>query len=512
MAVFLLATALPIPMVSPSSAGTGACFDYPITLSGTPGKDKIEGTNGTDVIIGLGGADIIKGLGGDDVICGGDGKDKILGGNGSDNADGGDGGDYVLGGGGDDYLYGDWHAAGTWDDVIDGGTNSTFGGDWILFGYAVSVNLEGGTSVGVLEGQDTLRNIENVDGSDEADTIIGDDNPNYLVGRKGNDVIWGRDGNDAINGHAGNDALFGGGGTWDWLAYFDATDPVNVDLQSREATSGADSDEISGFELVIGSDFDDHLKGDARPNYLAGRGGNDTLDGRDGFDIATFYNSANADLAAGLSSSGNDPLPPDPPALPIAEEGEDTLLDLEGLWGSPADDILTGNGEQNILRGDAGSDLLSGLGAADYFLQEGGAADAVHGGDGSYDLVDYSLSPKAAKVNLATESDGGGGEVIGVEGLLGSRFKDVFKGDSAPNYLFGDAGNDTLRGQAGNDALAGGKGKDDLAGGADEDRCIQAETSSTCEVAKAPPAHPLFVVGESVARAERRYKRERRYK
>jgi DNA-binding beta-propeller fold protein YncE len=60
------------------------CTGRPVTLMGTPRKDRLRGGPGKDVIQGLGGNDAIRGLGGKDTLCGGKGSDRMIGGRGND--------------------------------------------------------------------------------------------------------------------------------------------------------------------------------------------------------------------------------------------------------------------------------------------------------------------------------------------------------------------------------------------------------------------------------------------
>ena len=530
--VVALAVGLTLALPAPPSSAAATCFGKDVTRVGTSGNDTLQGTAGADVIAGLGGRDEIFGKGGRDLICGDHGNDYIEGGGGNDRVDGGrgseqifgdDGEDRLLGRGGDDKIFGDYFPTQEFDDYINGGANSAFEGDWVYFtgrnGAFVLANLEGETAQG--EGQDTLRNLENVYGTDANDTLIGDDNPNYLVGDGGDDAIWGRDGNDAIEGDGdgattnGNDGLFGGGGTWDWLAYFHADAAVTVDLEERTTTGGAGTDEHSGFELVIGSRFNDQLYGDPRTNYLAGRAGDDHLDGRDGYDIGTFYNPVDANLETGISSG-----PTAGPGPDGFAEGTDTLVELEGLWGSDAPgDTLTGDGNNNLLRGGRGSDTLEGMGGDDYFLQDPWILRAVYrtaqattendtilGGAGEYDLIDYSLFSTGVSLDLADASPGTSvASETGVEGAFGTIRSDTLKGDGGANYFFGAGRADKLVGRAGNDGLSGGPGKDNARGGLGDDTCFLVERGD-CEDDAAPLNHPLFAVGDRVARAERRYK------
>ena len=487
---------------SPASAAV-RCRGKIATVVGTEGKDLLEGGFGEDVIVGLGGVDSIYGFAGKDTLCGGGDTDFV---------DGGGHQDYVAGGRGNDHLWGDSDGGNFWNDWMSGGTHSAFGGDWVYFDEAlatVTVNLEGGTATG--DGQDTLTGLENVQASDFGDTIIGDDRPNYLVGGSGNDSIWGRDGNDAINGRVGDDHLFGGGGIWDWVAYFGASEGVHVDLEARSATVGTSSDVLSGFELVVGSSHDDTLLGNPRMNYLAGRAGDDHLDGRDGQDIATFYKPVRASLATGISRGLVRPTEPGPGP---GNEGVDEMENVEGLWGSTRRraDILIGNHKANLLRGGGGNDRLRGRAGSDYFLDDEGS-ERFDGGAGDYDVIDYFFATSGVSVDLGAGRSGDGGTVALVEGLMGSRHSDSLKGDERNNRMFGRGGNDVLVGRDGKDSLAGGSGVNYLYGGPAHDRCLEAAGKTRCEVTKAPLNHPLFVLGDAVSRAERRYKRsERRYK
>ena len=485
------------------------CKGQPATIVGTAENDTLEGGDGDDVIVGLGGRDSIYGNFGNDVLCGGADADWV---------DGGANDDYIAGNGGDDRLYGDptvqydedenaFYGNG-WNDTFLGGDHSDFGGDWVYFtvstywlnqmGQGVTANLEGGTATG--DGQDTLKGIENISGSKGEDTLIGDDRPNYLLGNQSNDTIWGRDDNDAINGAGGSDHLFGGGGVWDWVLYFGADHPVEADLEARSATVGSDVDELSGFELVVGSKFDDRLLGDPRINYLAGRGGDDYLDGRDGHDMASFYTPVRANLRTGVARGRKAHNGPN-------GEGTDELVNLEGLWGSGkrTRDILIGDGGPNFLRGYGENDSLRGRAGNDYFLVESGT-EGIDGGTGAYDVLDYYFWTGGVNVNLNSSSSAYGGSLDGVEGVLGTRFADTLRGNEKANFLFGQGGNDTLIGRKGRDALAGGSGSNALYGGRASDRCAEAATKRSCEEANLPPSHPLFVVGNIVARAERRYK------
>lgn len=491
---------LPVSSVSATEPCLGNSqieYDHDNAEGGT-----IEGSEGPDVIDGRAGTFTILGMGGDDVVCGGDGDDEIYGGAGTDLIDGGAGVDTIDGGDGGDLIF-----AGVGNDVIDGGLNSDSGGDWIFFSDPVTVDLEGGSSQGgANDGADDLTNLENAYGSPGPDTIFGDDGSNYLVGSEGNDFIAARNGADVVNGMEGHDAMFGGAGLNDWLVYLGATAPVTADLQTEEATVGsaeAEQDGLSGFESLIGSQHNDFLYGDAGTNYLDGGGKEDTLDGRGGFDTATFSRPVKANLRLGEATTLVTVTPPSGEGEIITVEEKDTLVDLEGLWGSSDWDTLVGNGEDNLLRGDAEVDKMRGAGGNDLFLQEDGDDEEdgegfISGGTGIYDLVDFSLSPVGLQINL--HSGELEGDLLGIESLAGSEHGDTFTGNDRANFFFGRDGDDVLRGKGGRDGLAGGKGEDKLVGGPATDRCVQGEETMSCEEAAAPEQHPLEAIGKSMVR------------
>src|SRR5690606_5626715 len=71
----------------------------------------------------------------------------------------------------------------------------------------------------------------------------------------------------------------------DTLSYAGSNAKVTVRLWNNTASGGhAEGDVISGFENLIGSDFNDTLIADANDNRIEGGLGNDYLDGMDGDD------------------------------------------------------------------------------------------------------------------------------------------------------------------------------------------------------------------------------------
>ena len=179
------------------------------------------------------------------------------------------------------------------------------------------------------------------------DTVI----ENFIAG-SGNDLVAGNAVANYINGRDGNDRIWGSGG-------------------------------------------DDILEGGPGADRLEGGSGADMLDGGPGSDTASYQNSATAVLVRLHDAR----------AVRSGDAQGDTLTGIEHLIGSPYNDILAGDGEDNVLRG-------------------GGGHDDLYGGPAGGD--------------------------------------DEMYGDNGDDRIFGGRGNDTLTGGEGNDLLKGGPGEDIL--------------------------------------------------
>jgi Ca2+-binding RTX toxin-like protein len=225
--VVAMAAALAVPAVAGADeAGKcgvpTTCRGKAVTIAGTNGSETIIGTPGDDVIHGGRGRDRIKGMGGNDTICGGRGDDFIR---------GGPGVDFIYGGHGNDILEG-----GGRGDLLDGAS----GDDVLVPGPGVGGTLEGG---------------------------------------KQDDLFW-------IDVESDND-VFGGPGR-DTISFFAAGVRMRVDLFSGHYDSWAPGPLIGslvfGVEVVVGTDYDDILIGDAGKNWFYGGHGDDDITGNAGRD------------------------------------------------------------------------------------------------------------------------------------------------------------------------------------------------------------------------------------
>jgi Ca2+-binding RTX toxin-like protein len=248
---------------------------------------------------------------------------------------------------------------------------------------AVNVDLARASQTGGDAEGDKLVNVENLVGSAFNDRLAGDVGANVLIGGTGDDYLIGRGGADRLDGGAG----------FDTASYEGSAAGVSIDLARTSQTGGdAEGDVLIGIEAVVGSSWDDVLRGSGGNDSFFGGAGNDLFEGRlgadtlvggDGVDTATYVNS-NAAIDVNLywqvQKGGH-------------AEG-DMLSGIENITGSRFGDRITGNGEANFLDGGAGDDWLNGSWGAD--ILRGGSGrdrfifDSVGNADGDR-VLDFSV-------------------------------------------------------------------------------------------------------------------------
>ncbi|MGL4965691.1 MAG: beta strand repeat-containing protein [Inquilinus sp.] len=308
--------------------------------------------------------------------------------------------------------------------------------------------------------------------------INGDDTPNILDGTLGDDTINGFGGDDELSGLDGNDVLSGGNGD-DVLRGGAGADSLIGGMDGYDTATYSDSAAGVTVDLVAGTGTGGDAQGDTLQTILFVIGsdiGGDTLTGNAGDNV--LRGGGGDDLLDG--GSGHDTLD--------GGDGIDTAtyydalsavkVDLStgtGSLGEAYGDTLTGienlvgsNVGGDDLTGNSGANVLRGEGGSD-LLRGGAGADTLDGGAGG-DSATYFASASGVTVDLTTGTgtggDAQGDTLIGIEGLSGSSVGgDTLTGDSGANSLTGWGGDDVLSGGAGNDSLAGGTGNDTLDGG-----------------------------------------------
>ncbi len=472
--------------------------------------------NSIEVLVATDNDDILAGSAGDDSILGMKGDDLIIGGGGNDLLEDGEGDDTIHVGSGGYSIVSLTAKAGDRDQVIQseyGNTSFVLREKGQLSYYSVG-NQSGNSSTGGFA-TSTIRShatdyvatisysgstagglraasiIYDATGSEGDDTHVAEWGKAIINAAGGNDYIYTGDGDDELQGGDGNDTLIGDGG--------------NDDLRGD-----------SGNDSLLGGEGDDLLVGGTGNDTLNGGEGVDTVDystdieglsGDNGFYVDLENNKAGRNLST--------------------TNTEDTLTNIENVYGTykndhiigdgtgnlldgrGGDDILTSRGGKTLLIDGAGSDTLNGTGAAtesfvftgiagdhDILLGHAGSASItlrttgsasvayfheerpgvfVLGLQNSYSLTIHTTDDDFRIDDINLELTGSNGDDVllnGINGesvMLGLDGDDAITGWSRADQLFGGDGSDTLKGLAGNDVLVGGEGYDRLYGNEGDD-------------------------------------------
>ncbi|ABG33448.1 iron-regulated protein frpC [Roseobacter denitrificans] len=459
----------------------------------------IKGSNKSDLIIGSFGNDKIAGNGGDDLMFGLFGNDKMSGGLGDDRIFAGAGRDIVEGGEGEDALYGN-----NGNDVIVGnrGNDKMFGGsgnDKLVWnngdgsdlmnggsGYdKVQVNFDTDLVDDDLQNKDVAEFETTETGVQFARTEVNDQSERGLfqLDIRETEVLetnfGGGDDTAVIKGDVLEKIaldLDGGDGI-DTLDLSQVDSGIKVDLAAGKLAHS----KAENFENVIGTEYQDLLRGDAQDNVISGLGGDDQLGGRAGNDTL-------------IGNKGNDKV--------FGGDGDDLLIWNNGdgsdlMHGGNGYDRLQVNFDTDLVNDDLQNKDVAEFSVADIGLQFartevndqseaglfqldvrnievletnfGGGDDAavikdnilkrieleLDGGDG-VDLLDLSDAASAVTVDLAagTITDGANtSTAINFENVTGTDFNDTIIGNDQDNVIRGGAGNDVMSGGAGADTF-----------------------------------------------------------
>lgn len=438
-----------------------------------PGR-TVDGTNGADLLIASAGDDRVTGRDGDDTIVGLDGRDTLDGGAGNDRLIGGAAADVITGGSGNDELFG-----GDGDDTLFGGD-----GDDVIFGGSGNDSILGGA------GNDTVSDGEGVDSVN-----LGTGNDLLLVTADGSvDVFDGSTGNDTISfssigsGRRVEINLDNGTAT---------ISPAASAVPGGEAAPAPVTDQLVGFENVVGSDEADLIIGDAGDNVIEAGLGADTVDaaagddtliatsdeavdafdggaGIDTYSVEALTSGATIDLESGTVTSSvaavavadaASEIEPAPVSAPLETTDEvvadvtpeiDTIVRFENVIGSGHADTIIGDAGDNVIDAGLGDDLvLAGAGDDTVVVGVADGTDHYDGGTGQ-DTLDASAADVSIVIDLSA-------------GTISATDSET---DTIENFEAVVAG-------AGNDTIIAGFEQNDMWGGLGEDIFVFRTTATT---------------------------------
>ena len=279
----------------------------------------------------------------------------------------------------------------------------------------LTTGLSGVTASGDAIGDSYVGTLNHLKGSAYADALYGNSSANTLDGGSGDDLL---------EGLAGGDVFQGGSGT-DTVTFIHSAAGVVADLAlSVTGTNDAADDQFISIENLTGTNLGDSLYGDGNNNVLDGLAGTNLLDGRGGFDTASYLSASGAMT---INLAGNS----------VTGAGRnDTLVSIERVIGSNFADTITGT-------------------TADDWIDAGAGADIVNGQGGS-DTISYASATSAVSVNLALATQVDGKQLTSMENIFGSNNAngDILTGDANNNIIEGGLGNDTLDGSGGTDTAS----------------------------------------------------------
>ncbi|MEO9516369.1 MAG: calcium-binding protein [Paracoccaceae bacterium] len=452
-------------------------------IFGSFGDDKIAGKGGDDLIFGLFGDDKIKGDGGDDTVFGGVGHDTLEGGEGVDALYGGIGDDVIVGNTGNDQMFG-----GLGDDMLV--WNNGDGSDLMIGGTGydqVQVNFNTDLVNDDLQNSDVAEYSVTEEGVQFARIEVNNQTERGLfqLDIRETEVLETNFGGGEDTAVIKDDVLdkieldLDGGAGIDTLDASQASAGIDVNL----AKGKLDDSTAKNFENVIGTEFDDVIKGDAKDNVVSGLGGEDLIRGQAGDDTLVggkgddkVFGGKGDDNLVWNNGDGSD-LMNGGSGYDQVQVNFDTDLVNDDLQNKDVAEFSVTNKGVQFARIEVNDQTEAGLFQLDIRKTEtletnfGDGDDTavitdtvldeitlnLDGGEG-IDLLDLSQAANGVDVNLGTgvldnaayplaEAS----SAINFENVTGTAFNDKITGDDQDNVI---------RGGAGNDVMAGGEGAD----------------------------------------------------
>jgi Ca2+-binding RTX toxin-like protein len=383
------------------------------------GSQALDGTGNelANVIIGNQADNVIDGRGGSDVMSGRGGNDT-----------------YVVNDAGDVIR----EAAGMGSDTVQSSLSYTLSG--------------------------SLENLVLTGRADLAGT--GTAAANRMLGGAGNDTLRGLAGADHLDGGQGGDLMIGGEGDDNYIvdSALDRVEEVNgtgydtvrsfVDFA---LSTGAERlflvgiGNISGFgnglaNALVGNAGNNALSGGAGDDSLAGGAGSDVLRGGEGNDI--YFLSDRSDLVEERGNHGRDVVACSFSYALTAHVENLTLLSDAAIAG-------IGNELANVIRGNAGNNLLDGRAGADTLV--GGLRNDTYRVDNGGDIV------------IERQAEGEDSVEASASFVLPDHVEILTLVGSASIAATGNAGDNRLLGNDGDNAINGRQGADVMRGGAGND-------------------------------------------
>ncbi|PMV86516.1 MULTISPECIES: peroxidase family protein [unclassified Pseudomonas] len=254
-----------------------------------------------------------------------------------------------------------------------------------------------------------------------------------IVSGEGDDTLYGDGGNDRLEGGAGNDAVLGGAGD----------DIITDSFGDNRLEGNAGNDVIVAGSMLVGG------------NLILGGDGQDFIITTE--DISTTFGGQGDDFILGAKTN-----------LPATGNEGDDWIESGTQDGAPGDnaspllnddvignDIFVGGGGFDEMIGEGGDDIFVGSDAQDNMDGMSGFDWVTYKNDRVGVTVDLTMATLAQPHGNAPNQNNGPFNPVGasptsildrfaeVEGLSGSQFGDVLKGDNVDAVTIADHGGTT---------------------------------------------------------------------
>ncbi len=294
-------------------------------------------------------------------------------------------------------------------------------------------------------------------------TIYGTTNNDYLVGTSGDDTIYAGLGQDILRGGLGADVLDGGAGL-DRADYRDSSAGIVIKYDagtSSNATgtgagSTADGDTLISIEAIIGSNYNDHVTGNAGDNIFFKVGGQDTFTGGGGIDKIDFEIATAATMGQGVVVSLDGY---------VSSFVSFTTADIH-QWQANSRSFIQANNNTDPFDTIIRISDVDGTQNADWIVGSNQISNTINGLGGNDHI--YGLSGDDSLL-------GGAGNDM----MDGGWDDDILRGQVGNDRLYGGLGNDNIYGDADGDIIDGGNGEDRLRGGDGDDVIGGGDDSNT---------------------------------
>ena len=275
------------------------------------------------------------------------------------------------------------------------------------------------------------------------ENLVGTGNGDVLRANLGDDTVEGGLGADQITTGVGNDTIIGFTSTGDQVNGGADTDTIVIRTQAEaNALSAAVNANVVGIEVIDAAGATQGLNGLGVTINLNNQVGIVPAGPGEGFRIlgSGFNDTLRGGNAANIiqANNGNDSV--------NAQGGGDTFIAIAG----------------------DGNDTYSGGSGADIFLGVvGDGADSLGGGSG---IDTYNVSGSSASFTITTSTITNSVDVVGlvpvadsysgIENFFTGSGNDTITTNGGANSIDAGAGNDTIDGGTGNDTMVGGAGND----------------------------------------------------